>query len=345
MPNIRTRMNIYLRLDSRNKAKHDIDDVMEREGFRNVAVGSSWEGKVARFFAKLLSVVALPFRAGKGDVLLIQYPFKKYYPSLCRIMRWRGGRTVTLIHDLGCFRRKKLTVEDEIVKLSRTDVLIVHNESMQQFLLDHGYKRPMLTLGIFDYLAPNEPVSMPVHAKNEPWKVVYAGSLAERKNMFLYRLDKALPANCIWKLFVHGKGLDEEKADRWHHIESRGFIKSDDFVRDSVGHFGLVWDGSSIDECAGAWGEYLKVNNPHKTSFYLRSGKPVIMWREAALATFVEQAGVGLVVGSLLELNERLQQLTPTEYFAMVERVQKVRQQLAEGYYFKAAFKQAMSLL
>lgn len=345
MPNIRTRMNIYLRLDSRNKAKHDIDDVMEREGFRNVAVGSCWEGKVARFFAKLLSVVALPFRAGKGDVLLIQYPFKKYYPSLCRIMRWRGGRTVTLIHDLGCFRRKKLTVEDEIVKLSRTDVLIVHNESMQQFLLDHGYKRPMLTLGIFDYLSVNQPVAVPQHTEGKGWDVVYAGSLAERKNQFLYLLDEALPGDCCWTLNIHGRGLDEAKAATWNHIRACGFIQSDNFIRESVGHFGLVWDGSSIDECAGAWGEYLKVNNPHKTSFYLRAGKPVIIWKDAALARFVEQKGVGITVGSLREIHERLAAISEEEYLQMCRNVRAIQQELAEGHYFKEAFHKAQSLL
>ncbi|MBQ0056316.1 MAG: galactofuranosyltransferase [Bacteroidales bacterium] len=338
-------MNLYLRLPFNNKAKNDIDDLMEARGFRNVAVGSAWKGTVPRFFAKLLSVVMLVFRIHRGDVLLIQYPFKKYYPSLCRIARMRGAKTVTLIHDLGCFRRKKLTVEGEVRKLSRTDVLIVHNESMERFLRDHGYKRPMLTLGIFDYTAPAEPLGVPHHETGKAWDVVYAGGLAERKNRFLYVLDEALPADCCWTLHIHGRGLDETKASAWTHIKSRGFINSDDFVRQSIGHFGLVWDGSSIDECAGDWGVYLKVNNPHKTSFYLRSGKPVIIWREAALASFVEREGVGITVGSLRELDERLQKLTDEEYAQMVERVQTVRQRLATGYYFNDAFSRSLTLL
>lgn len=337
--------NVFLRLDTGNKAKEDIDQLMQAQGFRNIAVGSAWHGKVGRFFAKLFSVMLLPLRIHPGDVLLIQYPFKKYYPSLCRFAHWRGARVVTLIHDLGCFRRKKLTVEQEIVKLSRTDVLIVHNEAMQAFLVEHGYRRPMLTLGIFDYLAPCQPTSLPQHAEGEAWDVVYAGGLAERKNKFLYLLDEQLPADCCWTLHIHGKGLDTTKAATWQHIAPRGFIKSDDFIQQSVGHFGLVWDGSSIDECAGDWGIYLKVNNPHKTSFYLRSGKPVIIWREAALAPFVEREGVGIAVNSLPELHARLSQLSAGDYAAMVERVQVIRQRLAEGYYFQHAFDKAVALL
>lgn len=337
-------MNLYLKLDTGNKAKEDIDVLMQEKGFRNIAVGSSWHGKIGRFFAKLLSVVVLPFMVKADDVLLIQYPFKKYYSLLCRLTHMKGGRVITLIHDLGCFRRKKLTVEEEMVRLSHTDVLIVHNEKMMQFLTDHGYKKPMLTLGIFDYLSDNQPNSLPIYNKGEEWDVVYAGGLAERKNKFLYILDEALPDDCCWTLHIHGKGLDETKAAKWEHIKSRGFIKSDDFIKESVGHFGLVWDGAGIDECSGDWGVYLKVNNPHKTSFYLRSGKPVIIWKDAALAAFIEREGVGITVDSLRDINEKLKAITPDAYAEMLKNVQNVREKLAGGFYFNDAFDRSLKM-
>lgn len=338
-------MNKYLKLDTGNKAKEDIDFLMAQHDFQNVAVGSNLHGKVGRFFAKLLSVVLLPTKLNSGDVLLVQYPFKKYYPSLCRIAHMRGAKVITLIHDLGCFRRKKLTVEEEIKKLSLSDVLIVHNESMQKFLADNGYKRPMLTLGIFDYLAPDAAQAAKQHIDGELWDVVYAGGLAERKNAFLYKFDEQFPEDCCWTLHIHGKGLDEQKAAAWKHIKPRGFIKSDDFIKESVGHFGLVWDGSSIYECAGDWGVYLKVNNPHKTSFYLRSGKPVIIWKKAALAEFVEREGVGITVESLCDIEAALRKMTEEEYKAMTERVKMIQKRLAEGYYFKNAFDKAANCI
>lgn len=332
---------LYLHIPTGNKAKEDIDVLMAQRGFKNVAIRCKSHNSVARFFTKLFSVLILLVRVHRGDVLLVQYPFKKHYTNICRLTHLRGGKVITLIHDLGCFRRKKLTVEQEIKRLNHTDVLIVHNEAMLQFLQDHNIQRPMITLGIFDYLSDNQPVSTPRHDEGQPWDIVYAGGLAERKNKFLYILDKQLPADCCWHLHIHGRGLDESKAALWQHISPRGFIKSDDFIHQSVGHFGLVWDGSAIDECAGDWGVYLKVNNPHKTSFYLRSGKPVIIWRDAALAPFIEREGVGITVGSLTELHQKLQKLTPADYAAMVERVQHVRQHLAEGYYFDLAYAHA----
>lgn len=333
--------NLYLQIPSGNKAKEDIDVIMAQEGFRNVAMSLSSHNAVARFISKLLSVLLLVLRVHKGDVLLVQYPFKKYYSLVCQLTHLKGGRVITLIHDLGSFRRKKLTVEQENVRLSHTDVLIVHNEAMQQFLVEHGFKKPIVTLGIFDYLAPT-PGNTPVKEANEPWQVVYAGGLAKRKNTFLYLLDEHIQG---WHFNIHGKGLDEEFTKDWKNITPCGFIKSDDFIHQSIGHFGLVWDGSSIDECAGDWGVYLRVNNPHKTSFYLRSGKPVIMWSEAALTPFVLREGAGIAVSSLREIGTALAALTPAQYETMCNNAKAVSQKLANGYYFKEAFASAIKLL
>lgn len=333
--------NLYLQIPSGNKAKEDIDVIMAQQGFRNVAVSISSHNAVARFVCKLLSVLLLLVRVNKGDVLLVQYPFKKYYSLVCRLTHLKGGKVITLIHDLGSFRRKKLTVAQENVRLSHSDVLIVHNEAMQQFLVDNGYQKPIVTLGIFDYLAPT-PGQTPVKGADEVWQVVYAGGLAKRKNTFLYLLDDQIAG---WHFNIHGKGLDEEYTHDWQHITPRGFIKSDDFIAQSVGHFGLVWDGSSIDECAGDWGVYLKVNNPHKTSFYLRSGKPVIMWSQAALTPFVLKEGVGVAVSSLRDIAGVLQSMTPEQYEQMCANVKAVSQKLANGYYFIEAFASASRLL
>lgn len=333
--------NLYLQIPSGNKAKEDIDVIMAQEGFRNVAVSLSSHNAVARFISKLLSVLLLVLRVHKGDVLLVQYPFKKYYSLVCQLTHLKGGKVITLIHDLGSFRRKKLTVEQENVRLSHTDVLIVHNEAMQQFLVEHGFKKPIVTLGIFDYLAPT-PGNTPIKEANEPWQVVYAGGLAKRKNTFLYLLDEHIQG---WHFNIHGKGLDEEFTKDWKNITPCGFIKSDDFIHQSIGHFGLVWDGSSIDECAGDWGVYLRVNNPHKTSFYLRSGKPVIMWSEAALTPFVLREGAGIAVSSLREIGTALAALTPAQYETMCNNAKAVSQKLANGYYFKEAFASAIKLL
>lgn len=332
---------LYLQIPSGNKAKEDIDILMSRAGFRNIAVGCRSHNAVARFFAKLFSVLLIVFRVRKGDILLIQYPFKKYYSLVCSLAHLRGGKVVTLIHDLGCCRRKKLTEEQEIRRLSHSDVLIVHNEAMMQFLANRGYTKPMLTLGIFDYLAP-VPGKTPNKKDDEEWQVVYAGGLARRKNTFLYLLDQHISG---WHFNIYGNGVEEEEAAKWENITPMGFIKSDDFIKSSVGHFGLVWDGNSIDACEGEWGGYLLINNPHKTSFYLRAGKPVIMWDKAALAPFVIKNGAGIAVSSLREIGEKLAKINPEEYAQMCNNANRLSQQLQDGHHFYEAFKMAEKMI
>ncbi len=166
-----------------------MDVIMQREGFRNVAWCVNSHNAVARFVSKLVSVLLLIVRVEKGDVLLVQYPFKKYYELICHLTHLKGGKVVTLIHDLGCFRTKKLTSEQENRRLLHTDVLIVHNEAMKDFVVKHGFTKPVVTLGIFDYIAPTSAVC-PRKCDDDEWQVVYAGGWAKRKNTFLYMLDE-----------------------------------------------------------------------------------------------------------------------------------------------------------
>ncbi len=331
---------LYLRIPSGNKAKEDIDTKMESMGYRNIALRSESRNGAIRFFVKLMSSLLVAVRVRRGDVLLMQYPYKKYYAMVCRLPHRRGVRVITLVHDLGCCRRKKLTQRQEVRRLNNTNVLIVHNEAMRRFLTSIGYRRPMITLGIFDYRA-SSPASSPVRDDNQEWQVVYAGGLARRKNTFLYMLDGHMDG---WHLSVYGKGLDEEAASQWKNITPMGFIKSDDFIRHSVGHFGLVWDGSSLDACDGEWGSYLLINNPHKTSFYLRAGKPVIMWSRAALTPFVLSNGVGIAVSSLRDIGKALAAITPAQYELMCRNALRLSRELQEGKYFSQAVASASSL-
>lgn len=333
--------NLFLKIPSHNKAKEDIDILMENEGFKNIALSFSSHNSIARFFSKIASVLMLIVNVKKGDVLLIQYPFKKYFSLVCMLTHLKGGKAIALIHDLGSFRRKKLTVEQERKRLSHADVIIVHNAAMKKFLSDNGTTQPMVELEIFDYLADSTG-EKPEKKNEDEWQVVYAGSLVKRKNTFLYLLDEHISG---WHFNIHGTGLDENYTKTWKNITPQGFIKSDDFVRHSIGHFGLVWDGSSIEECAGDWGEYLRINNPHKTSFYIRSGKPVIMWKHSALAPFVLKEGIGIAVETLPDIQRELSAISPEQYRAMVEKTAIISQRLAEGYYFNQAFSKALALL
>ena len=139
-----------------NKAKTDMEEIMRSMGMRNVGLPQShFHDPVRHFLATLAGVVKSPFCLAKGDILVLQYPLKKYYELVCDMAHARGAKVVTLIHDLGSFRRKALTVEREIVRLNHSDVVIAHNDNMCAWLRDNGCRSRLLPLGIFDYLTPS----------------------------------------------------------------------------------------------------------------------------------------------------------------------------------------------
>lgn len=332
-------MKYYIEIATVNKAKQDIDEICRQEGYANLTRRNFGKGGVGRFLTKLISVTSILWTLKKGDILFLQYPMKKFYFMACTLAKWKGGHVVTVIHDLGAFRRHKLTPEQENRRLSKTDFLIVHNPTMRDYVREHGYQGGMHCLQIFDYLSPCQ--SADYSSPHRPWRVVYAGNLARWRNDFLYHLE---PAMQHWQMDLYGKGFDAD-ANTCPQLRYHGFMASDNFIAQAEADFGLVWDGDSLDECTGDWGQYLLINDPHKTSFYLRAGIPVIVWQKAAMAPFIEEQQVGIAVDSIQQLNERLAALSAEQYAHIRQQAKAMGQRLNEGYYVKQGMQAAYQYL
>ncbi len=329
-----------------NKAKSDIEKIAEKDVHcKNIGLPfSTSNNTVVHFLRNLAGVIKAPFSMHRGDILILQYPLKKYYTFVCNMAHLCGAKTVTLIHDLGSFRRKALTVDQEIERLNHTDVVIAHNEKMKKWLEDHGCKSILMQLGIFDYLssAPLPEEKKATAARNKKYTVVYAGALTQRKNAFLYEWGTCIRS---YDVALYGSNFDIDAVKGKEHFCYHGFMQSDNFIKGVQGDFGLVWDGPSVTSCEGNFGEYLKLNNPHKTSFYLRSGLPVIIWKEAALADFVASHGVGICINSLDELDGILKRMTADEYLRLRNNVMRESRRLQAGYYASFAIKNAIETL
>lgn len=320
-----------------NKAKTDAEQIMENMGFCNAGLRrTTYENSILGFLVTLLGVLKVPFTVSKGDLLVLQYPLKKYYTLVCLLAHIRGCKVITLIHDLGTFRRKKLTAAKEIKRLSHSDYLIAHNECMKSWLLEHGYSNPVGCLAIFDYLSETTAASQK-QPKN-PYHVIYAGGLSYRKNRFLYEIDSFIHG---WHFNLYGGGFELDRIEHKEHFTYKGFVPSDELIATADGDFGLVWDGESASTCTGAFGEYLQYNNPHKTSLYIRCHLPVIIWKKAALASFITENQMGISIDSLTELDQLLPSITPDKYALMKQNTIKMDRRLASGYYFTHAFEEA----
>ncbi len=338
-------MNCYLARDYKgtlsagNKARTDIEAVMTSLGYRNLGIRQSVSnGGLKHFVRNLAGVIKECGTIRPGDIVVLQYPLKKYFSPVCHIAHARGAKVIALIHDLGSFRRKALTEEKEIRRLSNADLIIAHNATMRRWLERRGCTAKVIELGIFDFLNHSRPAQN--HEPDGNYKVVYAGNLQRRKNSFLYSIR---PQG--WSMVLYGIGFEASEATDTESIDYRGFAKPSDLIKDAGGDFGLVWDGDSTRECSGAYGEYLRVNNPHKTSLYIRCGLPVIIWKEAALAPFIVEHGLGLAIGSLEELDTLLPSVTPEQYSRMRKDVLDMAERLANGKFAGAALIRATALL
>lgn len=317
------------RLTAGNKAKSDYEDIAVSLGAVNLGLPRSYGGgKIRTFFENLAGVVRFAFKVRRGDKVFLQYPVKKYFTFICRVARMRGAVTVALIHDLGSCRRRKLTVEQEIRRLNHADTVIATNQVMERWLTDHGLTSAHDALGLHDYLSDAEPAALP---QDDPMSITYAGSLGMRKNAFMLKLGEE---GTGVTLHLYGS-LDAYRATESGRdakgITEHGFTPADSFIESAQGRYGLVWDGDSIDECRGPWGEYLKLNTPHKSSFYLRAGLPLIVWEQSAIASIVRERGLGITVASLRELHGKLAEITSEQYGVMRSRVLRTASEIASG--------------
>lgn len=234
-------------------------------------------------------------------------------------------------------RRRKISVKTEIKRLSRTDCVIAQNMPMLRWLHENGLRKPLCALALFDYHSPSVPALKNASAKP---KVAYAGTLAPRNSSFLRQL--------VWLISgyeLHLYGSPDPGLPYSDELVYHGFVSSDDFISFGGADFGLVWGGDSVDECSGSFGEYLRFNTPHKASFYLRAGIPLIVWEQSAIAPTVIKAGVGITVRSLHELPTRLERLSASETMAMRHNAMTLAAKLNDGFFFKKALREAEAML
>lgn len=325
-----------------NKAKTDNETTMQDMGFTNVGLPQrvSHNG-IFIFLYDLAGIIKACLSIRKGDILVLQYPVKKYFSFLCNITHLHGGKVIALIHDLGSFRRRKLTIRKEISRLSHADCVIASNKAMEQWLKDNGLKTATCSLGLFDYRSPSSARRIN-ETKSDEYNIVYAGSLAMRKNAFFLLMPTIIKG---YKLHIYGNGEAMPSLKEDKHFIFHGFTPADEFIAHAGGDFGLVWDGDSLDACTGSFGGYLRYNSPHKASFYLRAGMPVIVWRDAAIAKTVEQEGIGFTINSLRELPDKLAKTTSEDIAVMRQNAVRMAEKLDNGDFFKKAIAHAVTNL
>ena len=274
--------------DAGGKAKNDAFDIALRLGFWPSYYPS--EKRPVRVLQQLISMR----RFNKADVVFVQYPavdFKllRLFVNHLKPMQ----NSIALIHDLRTLQGNGKDEEaEEIYYLNHFKYIIAHNKAMADFLVSNGCTAHVVCLDLFDYL---HDVNIPIQPAKGDKSVTFAGNL--RKSTFIKDLKDIRRTNFI--LYGNKGETDFSKAK---NVEYKGTLPSEEIVYKIEGDYGLVWDGETIESCLGKRGEYLRYNNPHKLSLYIAAGKPVITWSQSAIADFVLNNEIGIVVDTLKDL-------------------------------------------
>lgn len=317
------------------KAKEDILYFLEQENFERLPLKLDLDPEDTSFKAKLhklyLGKVYIPrvLKKVKAEMILLQYPIYSTYLTnvlIAAIRKYTNAKLYLVIHDietLRLFKDDPEFVANELRIFNEVDGIIDHNEKMHAWLKAQGIKTPLVDLGLFDY---HNPIKL-AETYTFDRSVVFAGNL--EKSKFLTKLAKA-----DFQLKLFGPN---PVANYPTNVEYLGVYSPEELPKYLTQNFGLVWDGTSLTECDGLFGEYTKYNDPHKASLYLSSGLPIIVWRQAALADFVETNNLGFAVESLTDVASRLETMRPEEYSTMKKNAVALAEKLRTGHFIKTA--------
>ncbi|MBN2813587.1 MAG: hypothetical protein JXQ80_05880 [Bacteroidales bacterium] len=323
--------NYSAKFTASSKAKIDCEIIAEKNHYKNLGLrretlSNLVLGRLYTVVSVFLGLIRMPF----NSILLLQYP-TNLIRLIFFIARIKKSKTITIIHDLDSLR--EAPVENEISLLSKSGIVIAHNEEMIRFLQGQGMENKIISLDLFDYLMnePRNEINSTVISNTI--EIVFAGNLA--KSTFLQHIGKVRSQRTVFKLY--GIGFDLIKDHCPHNIVYEGFYSPNELVKFISGTFGLVWDGDSVDTCSGTAGTYLKYNNPHKMSLYLLSGLPVLVWSRSATAGFVSANKLGLAINSLQDIANLENNLTTDEYKLMLDNVRIIKEKIAAGHFLTAA--------
>ncbi len=341
------------------KARADVDSIcMEKMQIKPLVVGANrWKRVGKRPISKVLAHLSAYIewskavkRVSAGDVLILQFPPRNHSLFLGKVFKKIKKKSVSLvylIHDLDTLRYRNSNLpnwkqnrmkREELSLIPLGDRYISHNNSMSKALESElsVSSEDTISLGIFDYLVPKRMTDVWVKASKE-LPIVIAGNLDPKKAGYVYKLPSEIRFN------LYGPGYKDESSKG--NLNFCGSYPPDKLLRVLEGSFGLIWDGDSIETCSGSYGDYLRINNPHKTSLYLACGLPIIIWKESALSEFVNNERVGLCVDCISSIPGLLNSITEDEYEEMVNNARRVGKRLRSGEYTQSAVAASLSSL
>ena len=307
-----------------SKAKYDVQTILQNHGYQ--LLEANYHGKPDIILTADIRWHHLLSKIKKNEhsIIVFQYPMYSRWllDSFNRqVKKIRDRVTVlALVHDVEGLRlnsNNQDRISAEIGRLNRFDGLVVHNNSMGSKLTEMGLNIPTANINIFDYLE-----SEPIHSHINENGLIIAGNL--EKSTFIQDW------NCQTVLNAYGVNPSDNYPTVVHY---HGAFAPENLAAHLQGKYGLIWDGDSVETCGGVYGEYLRVNNPHKASLFITLGIPVVVWKDAAIAPFLVSQGVAVVVESIAAIDSALAEVDDEQYANMQQQAELLANKLRSGFF------------
>lgn len=315
------------------KAKKDVEDILVEDNFEKISLkfklNNSLKSKILKIKYKYIDIPLSLSKIEKNSIVFLQYPAYSSFilKIIIKKLKEKSRKLFYIVHDvesLRLFRDKPEYHHEEQSLLNMADGLIVHNQEMRKWLIKDGITVPMVDIKVFDYL--NDKIDRQSTSFDK--SICFAGNLS--KSSFLEEVETK------YELDLYGMYPAKEYKNG---VKYKGAYPPSELGKQLTQNFGLIWDGDSVEECNGIYGEYMQYNNPHKFSLYLSLGIPVIIWKKAALAKFVKGNNIGIVIANLKDLDRILDNITYEEYKEMKKNSEEVGDSVRQGKFTKAAVK------
>ena len=75
----------------------------------------------------------------------------------------------------------------------------------------------------------------------------------------------------------------------------------------------------------------MRYNCPHKVSMCIISERPVIIWKESAIADYIVNNNLGVAIASLEEIPDIIHKISDDKYQIMKRNVQALKLKLMRG--------------
>lgn len=300
--------------DAMVKAKDDFATIAHQMGYEylNILRYDASDESLPQLFGRIDGITA---GVQENDTILYQYPTyngNQFEMTFVDRTIPRGIKVVLFVHDYEHLRYGVNPGFDEIEHLNKVNLLVVPTARMREQMRLDGVKTPIVLQYCWDYLT-DEPLPTELPAR----QVMIAGTFL--KSNLLSSWQEEIP------LIAFGpNSTDQVPAP---NVDYRGGFAYDDLVKILPNCFGLAWDTGEH------FGNYTRYNNPFKVAMYLALGRPVIVWRKAAIAKLITENGLGYAVDSLEEIAPILAEITDLELAELQQRVRKFSTLLRHGYF------------